>query len=69
MRGYAEVDELLEASRALKRAAELYVAACLADGLGTQRAAERGAFLEGMAVEYAQAVTKERKSRPKEKKK
>lgn len=62
VRGYVEESEEVKAKRALHRAAELYVSACLADGYGP-RVAERGAFLEGMAIEYAQAVAKERKKK------
>jgi hypothetical protein len=50
-----------EKALALKRAAELYVAACLADGPHTERPIARGAFLEGIAIEYADAVREEKK--------
>jgi len=67
MRPWADRSETEKARWSLRRAAQIYVAACLADGEGP-RPEERGALLEGAALEFAQAVKSDRpKKAPKKK--
>jgi hypothetical protein len=64
--GYPEESATKKAAWGLRRAAQLYVSACLADGPGG-RVEERGALLEGAAIEYAKAVAADRPKRSKKK--
>lgn len=66
VRGYFEESPTKKATRGLRRAAQIYVSACLADGPGA-RVEERGALLEGAAIEYAKAIAADRPKRSKKK--
>lgn len=57
-----EEKKSVQCARALRRAAELYVAMLLTEGtLRSERALERGAALEAIAVEYGNAVREEKR--------